>query len=62
MALAQRIESLKKRHTEIDLRLLAETARPAPDDILLHDLKRQKLSLKDEMLRLMSGHQEERAA
>ena len=61
MALEQRIESLRKRHTEIDLRLMAEEARPAPDDILLHQLKCQKLNLKDEMSKLM-GSQERQAA
>jgi len=62
MALEQRIESLKKRHTEIDLKLLAEEARPAPDGSLLHQLKWQKLCLKDEMSRLMTGSGEQQAA
>ena len=58
MALERRIESLKKRHVEIDLQILAESARPYPDDITLHQLKRDKLGLKDEMNRLMSGMRE----
>ncbi len=62
MALEQRIESLKKRHTEIDLKLLAEEARPAPDDGVLHQLKWQKLCLKDEMSRLMTGSDQRQAA
>ena len=58
MALQQRIESLRKRHTDIDLRLMAEENRPAPDEILLHKLKCQKLGLKDELARLEGDRQE----
>lgn len=52
MALEQHLETLKKRHTELELRILAEYARPAPDTRILHQLKRQKLSLKDDISRL----------
>jgi hypothetical protein len=52
MALEQHLETLKKRHTELDLRILAENARPSPDSRLLNQLKRQKLSLKDDINRL----------
>lgn len=55
MALQQRIESLKKRHAEIELKLTSEGSRPAPDGTLLHQLKIQKLSLKDELNRLLQG-------
>lgn len=58
MALEQRIESLKKRHAHVDLILREEEARPAPDISKLHSLKREKLHLKDEMLRLMNGQQQ----
>jgi hypothetical protein len=58
MALEQRISSLQKRHTEIDLKILAETARPAPDVTLLHQLKREKLGLKDSIEKLISGYKE----
>jgi hypothetical protein len=53
MALEQRVETLKKRHAEIDLKLLAEIARPAPDETIVHHLKSQKLHLKDEINRLL---------
>jgi hypothetical protein len=56
MALSQRIESLRKRHAEIDHILHQEQIRPAPDITRLHQLKRIKLNLKDEMARLMNGH------
>ena len=58
MALEQRIESLKKRHSQIDVQIRSEEAHPVPDDILLHQLKRQKLFLKDEMASLLHGHSE----
>ena len=52
MALEQHLETLKKRHTEIDLKILAENARPSPDAKFLSQLKRQKLILKDDINRL----------
>jgi len=58
MALAQRIESLRKRHTEIDIKILAESARPLPDKDELYRLKALKLSLKDHINRLAQGEQQ----
>lgn len=58
MALEQRIETLKKRHHQIDHQVRSEEARPFPDAILLHQLKHQKLNLKDEMVRLLGDHQQ----
>lgn len=62
MALAHRIESLKKRHAEIDLKLTAETSHPARNEDLIRRLKCQKLSLKDEMRRLLAGEEQQQAA
>jgi hypothetical protein len=62
MALMHRIESLKKRHAEIDVRLHAETSHLAQDEDLIRRLKCQKLSLKDEMKRLLSSFEEQQAA
>lgn len=58
MALAQRLESLVKRHADVDVRILAENSRPLPDVALLRRLKKEKLSLKDGISFLMSeiGH------
>jgi len=61
MALQQRIDTLKKRHNEIDVLVKSEESRPFPDAIRLQQLKHQKLNLKDEMTRLMDG-QHQRAA
>lgn len=52
MALKQHLEMLRKRHLELDSKILAEHARPAPDVRLLSQLKRQKLILKDDINRL----------
>lgn len=47
-----RIDSLKERHASLDTTLEQERSRPQPDGSLLHDLKRQKLAIKDEIARL----------
>ena len=62
MALEQRIESLRKRHAELEAKLLAEKSHPAHDDGLLHRLKCEKLNLKDEMVRLLSTEGQRYAA
>lgn len=54
MALAQRIETLKKRHSQIEEKIKKEESSHAPDDALLQQLKREKLSIKDEITRLSS--------
>jgi hypothetical protein len=58
MALEQRIESLRKRHTEIEARIHGEESRPAPDVALVHRMKREKLILKDEIERLCHGQKQ----
>ncbi len=52
MALAQRIESLRKRHAEIEDKLHTEETRPAPDIALVQKMKKEKLTLKEEIERL----------
>lgn len=47
MPTLDRIETLKHKHAAIEAALQAENARPHPDDDLVHQLKRQKLKLKD---------------
>ena len=49
MSLQGRIEELSKRHAKIDEKIHEEQKRPASDDIILQDLKRQKLRLKEEI-------------
>jgi hypothetical protein len=55
MAFENHIESLKKKHARLDQMLREEEARPGADDMVLHRLKLQKLSLKDEIQSLLHG-------
>lgn len=41
--------ALESRHAGLDRRIAAETQRPMPDQTVLHDLKKQKLRLKEEL-------------
>ncbi len=54
MPLSHRIESLKKRHTDIEEQLHIEESRAAGDISKINQLKRDKLNLKDEIMRLES--------
>ncbi|WP_135077198.1 YdcH family protein [Terasakiella sp. SH-1] len=49
MSVIDRIESLKTKHAELAGKIEKEEVRPHPDDALIHDLKRQKLKVKDEI-------------
>ena len=62
MALSQRIASLQKRKAEIDIEILAQTARPLPDTGILHKLKAEKLGLKDSIERLVAMDDQRQAA
>ncbi len=52
MALQQHLDTLQKRHDDLDLKIHAEYARPSPDERRLIELKKQKLHLKDDISRL----------
>lgn len=56
MSLQDRIESLKVRHAALDSAIQTETRRPLPDESQLADLKRQKLRIKDELMRFGTGN------
>lgn len=60
MPLTQRIESLKKRHTDIEAQLHIEESRPSRDEAAIGKLKKEKLTLKDEIARL--SNEQEKAA
>ncbi|WP_417319870.1 YdcH family protein [Emcibacter sp.] len=49
MRAAAHINALSEKHAMLDKRINDEVHRPAPDDIILHELKREKLRLKDEI-------------
>lgn len=47
MSLAQRIETLRKRHAQLESLLHDEEHRPMPNLVKLRQFKREKLQLKD---------------
>lgn len=47
-----RTEALQAKHQEIDFMLFEEERRPLPDFSLVHELKRKKLKIKDELHRM----------
>lgn len=49
MALEARIRELGVRHQSLDRAIQDEARRPGSDDVLLRQLKRQKLRLKEEI-------------
>ena len=52
MSQLDRIEALKEKHAVLERALDEETHRPLPDQAAIHDLKRQKLRIKDEIYEL----------
>jgi hypothetical protein len=47
--LAERIDALKAKHAALEAAIHDEENRPLPDATRIHDLKRQKLKIKDEI-------------
>ena len=47
-----RFDALKSKHEEIETILVEEERRPLPDFQLVHELKRKKLKIKDELQRI----------
>ena len=45
---------LEQQHADLELQIEKENKRPQPDTILLQDLKKQKLRLKEEITRLQA--------
>jgi hypothetical protein len=52
MSIDSHLSELVRRHQAIEEAILAEANHPASDDIKVHELKRKKLQLKDEIERL----------
>ncbi len=44
------MHALEAKHAELDKLLANEQLRPLPDNIVIADIKKQKLKLKEEML------------
>jgi hypothetical protein len=56
MSIQVHVESLSKKHAEIEDVIAREELRPHPDDIRLKRLKKEKLHLKEELHRLRINH------
>lgn len=52
MSLEDRMTTLQDKKVDLEKLLEEEENRPLPDNITVHDLKRQKLAIKDEIERL----------
>ena len=46
------LESLKIKHADLEAKIADEESRPHPDDDIIHDLKKQKLRIKDALAQL----------
>ena len=55
MSTTDRIESLKRKHAELEAALHREETRPHPDDATCYKLKREKLAIKDEMEKMSAA-------
>jgi hypothetical protein len=49
MSLESHLTELVRRHQAIDSAIAAEEAHPAVDELKVHELKRKKLQIKDEI-------------
>ncbi|WP_409433134.1 YdcH family protein [Litorimonas sp. RW-G-Af-16] len=52
MALSARLETLHNRHSNLDSQIEQELRHPAPDNLRLAELKKQKLHLKETIAEL----------
>jgi len=41
--------ALVEKHANLERMIQEEQGRPAPDDVLIHDLKKRKLAIKDQI-------------
>ena len=46
---ASHMSALMEKHAGLERQIQEELTRPAPDDALLHDLKKRKLRIKDQI-------------
>ncbi|MFW0777407.1 MAG: YdcH family protein [Rickettsiales bacterium] len=54
MSIQTHIDSLTKKRTQLKQRIAEESAHPAPDLVLITNLKKQNLALKEEMRKCLS--------
>ena len=55
MSLESHLTELVRRHQAIENAIAMEESRPSSDDLKLHELKRKKLQLKDEIEKVKQG-------
>ncbi len=55
MSLEAHLDELAEKHRELDRRIEKEEAHPGSDDISIHELKKQKLQLKDRIEQLRAS-------
>lgn len=56
MATTAHANSLKSKHADLDAKIADEERRPHPDEAALHELKKQKLRIKDELATMERVH------
>jgi uncharacterized protein len=44
------LASLEAKHADLDRQIHEESCRPAPDEALIHQLKKEKLRIKDTLM------------
>ncbi|MFN4225430.1 MAG: YdcH family protein [Hyphomonas sp.] len=55
MSLNGRISELAARHRQLDEQIAEEQKRPSGDDLVIKDLKRQKLRIKEQLRQLKAS-------
>ena len=50
MGTEQRVTALRDKHNKLESQIELEEKKSLPDDFVIHDLKKQKLRIKDELL------------
>jgi hypothetical protein len=55
MSLNGRISELAAKHRRLDQQIAAEQTRPSADDLVIKDLKRQKLRIKEQLRNLKAS-------
>ncbi len=53
--LEKHLQALKEKHKALDVQIDEENARPAPNDTLIQELKKQKLKIKEEIQEIEAG-------
>ena len=55
MTLAGHLAELSEKHRSLELKIQEELARPSADDLQINRLKKEKLKIKDEMIKLQGN-------